>query len=62
MTIDMKWFRLDRMNRAVAPDNVALHMQYIYMLGVCTMGMCLNFQDESSLLVQIQDSTLTIYN
>ncbi|OAJ43908.1 hypothetical protein BDEG_27222 [Batrachochytrium dendrobatidis JEL423] len=33
----MKWFRLDRMNRAVAPDNVALHMQYIYMLGVCTM-------------------------
>ncbi|KAH9266718.1 hypothetical protein BASA83_010396 [Batrachochytrium salamandrivorans] len=29
----LKWFRLDRMDRAVAPDNVALHTQYFYILG-----------------------------
>ncbi|KAH6565228.1 hypothetical protein BASA50_006006 [Batrachochytrium salamandrivorans] len=33
----LKWFRLDRMDRAVAPDNVALHTQYFYILGVCAL-------------------------
>nr|KAJ3421192.1 hypothetical protein HK105_004271 [Polyrhizophydium stewartii] len=31
----MKWFRLDRRNKAVAPDDVALHTQYLYMLSIC---------------------------
>ncbi|KAI8921536.1 Arv1 protein [Entophlyctis helioformis] len=33
----MKWFRLDRMDKAVAPAHVALHAQYIYILGICAI-------------------------
>eukprot|EP00842_Homolaphlyctis_polyrhiza_P003507 jgi/Hompol1/4157/HPOL_003502-RA len=33
----MKWFRLDRLDLAVAPEDVSLHSQYLYILAVCTL-------------------------
>lgn len=34
----MKWFRIDRMNNSFATLHVGVHIQYIYMLTLCSFG------------------------
>ena len=41
----MKWFRLDRLHKEIAPANVPIHVQYIYVLFICALGIFYNAQN-----------------